>query len=102
MGHDHFDRLRSAVTYWFARRLSVCREVTPMLGESLDRSISIREKIVLLIHLITCKACRQYLKQIKFISTAMSTQEERLHGDHDSRVCVHLDTRSSCNSCLRE
>lgn len=71
-----FRRLKSAFIFWLARRLPDCKTMTPVLSQSLDRRLSLREKIVVKLHLFTCGFCGGYFKQIKFLSEAMRKRRE--------------------------
>ena len=75
-----FQRIRKAFIEWLAMRLPDCRSITPTLGESLDRKLSFRERLVMRLHLFTCEACARYLKQVKFMSDVFHTRERRLDG----------------------
>jgi len=41
--------------------------MVPLMSESLERRLSIRERLVLRLHLLVCAWCARYLKQIKFL-----------------------------------
>jgi hypothetical protein len=84
MKRSIFQHLKLASIFWLARRLPDCKTITPNLGESLDRKLSLREKIVMKLHFFTCSGCTRYLKQIKFLSEAMHIREERLTEGNDS------------------
>ncbi|MCW5956581.1 MAG: zf-HC2 domain-containing protein [Pyrinomonadaceae bacterium] len=55
-----------------ARRLPDCKTITPKLGESVDRRLSYRDRVINRLHLFTCEACRRYLSQIRFLHTALA------------------------------
>ncbi|BDD02837.1 zf-HC2 domain-containing protein [Aureibacter tunicatorum] len=42
-----------------------CNTATRLMIESEDRELTKREKILLRLHLMTCKLCRNYQKQMK-------------------------------------
>ena len=44
-----------------------CREVSRLVSESLDRKLTLKERIGLRIHLFICEFCRRYEKQIAFL-----------------------------------
>jgi hypothetical protein len=71
-----FQRIKTSLIYWLARRLPDCKTVTPKLGESLDRKLGFRATISLKLHLITCKACERYLSQIEFLKQAAQRHGE--------------------------
>ena len=62
---------------WLARRLPDCKRMTRTLGESLDRRPTLREKLVMKLHLFTCDACERYLHQVEFLKNAVHAHGER-------------------------
>jgi hypothetical protein len=57
-----------------------CREATRMQSEGLDRHLGLAQQIGLRIHLILCKWCRRYGKQIGFLRSAARRHEEHEQG----------------------
>jgi hypothetical protein len=47
------------------------------MSESLERRLSIRERLGLRLHLSVCAWCARYLKQIKFMRWMMKAQNSR-------------------------
>lgn len=45
-----------------------CRQATQLLSEKQDRALLLREQSNLQLHLLTCRSCRLYGKQIKTLS----------------------------------
>ncbi|PJF02413.1 zf-HC2 domain-containing protein [Acinetobacter seifertii] len=45
-----------------------CRQATQLLSEKQDRPLFLREQSSLQLHLLACRSCRRYAKQIKTIS----------------------------------
>jgi len=45
-----------------------CRQATQLLSEKQDRSLLWRERSDLQLHLLVCRSCRRYGKQIKTLS----------------------------------
>lgn len=44
-----------------------CKETTVMVSQSLDRKLSLRERINVKLHLLICEGCRRMVKQMKLI-----------------------------------
>ena len=42
-----------------------CRQATQLLSEKQDRPLLLREQSGLQLHLLACRSCRRYSKQIK-------------------------------------
>jgi hypothetical protein len=59
-----YDDARHAVRYFLLRRLPTCKAIAPMMSESLERTLTLRERIVLRMHLAICVWCEWYLDQI--------------------------------------
>ncbi len=48
-----------------------CKAIGELLSQKLDRRLSLRERLRLKFHLLICKTCRCYEKQLKFIAHAV-------------------------------
>ncbi len=53
-----------------------CREVTQFASESLDRKLTLKERIGLRFHLLMCKLCARYVRQLKFMHQASRAVDE--------------------------
>ncbi len=53
-----------------------CREVSQLASESLDRKLTLKERIGLRFHLMMCKLCTRYVQQLKFMHQAISGMDE--------------------------
>lgn len=53
-----------------------CREETVLMSQSLDRSLSVRERFGLRLHLLFCKGCRATLRHFNFLQTATRVWRE--------------------------
>ena len=47
-----------------------CKEATRLQSAALDRQLTLRQRLGLRIHLVLCKWCRRYGKQITFLRSA--------------------------------
>ncbi|WP_322022919.1 zf-HC2 domain-containing protein [Burkholderia sp. BCC1977] len=47
-----------------------CRDVTRLLSDALDRSLTLHERMQVHVHLPTCSGCRAYRGQIALLRTA--------------------------------
>ena len=55
-----------------------CKEVTQMVSESLDHKLPLVQRIGIRIHLMMCKFCSRYRKQLQILREAMRLQEKYL------------------------
>lgn len=102
MKQSILQRLKMAFIFWLARRLPDCKTITPTIGESLDRRLSLREKIVMRLHLFTCEACANYLKEIKFLREVVQIREEKMTRDDDFPAAkLNSDAKERIRNALR-
>jgi len=50
--------------------IPTCRETSEVLSRAQDRPLTLREKVVLMVHLPLCNGCRNFRKQLAFIRDA--------------------------------
>jgi|SRR6266568_7976877 len=53
-----------------------CREASRLQSEALDHPLTFRQRVGLRLHLVLCKWCRRYGKQIRFLRSAARQHEE--------------------------
>lgn len=56
-----------------------CKQAAQLVSESLDRPLSLRQRLALKVHLLMCRFCSRYQRQTLFIRKAMrrlARQEE--------------------------
>lgn len=44
-----------------------CKQNTELLSQSLDRPVTFREKLAMRLHLVMCRGCRNFEKQLTFM-----------------------------------
>jgi hypothetical protein len=63
------------------RTLPPCKEIAKIISASLDRPLSLRERLVMRLHLVACKPCTRYFEQSHFLSHATHVLDDRLKDD---------------------
>ncbi|MBR8333990.1 zf-HC2 domain-containing protein [Burkholderia ambifaria] len=58
-----------------------CRDVTRLLSDALDRSLTLHERLQVRVHLPACSGCRAYRGQIAVLRTAAQVAGGRSVGD---------------------
>lgn len=59
-----------------------CKEVTQLISESMDRDLPVWQRISMRFHLLMCKFCSRYEKQLLFIRKAIRRLTHII--EHDS------------------
>lgn len=99
MENTLFGKIKWALIRWLARRLPDCKVMVKTLGETLDRNLSLKEKVIAKLHLFTCEACERYLKQVKFLHDAAHAHGERT--DEFSRMRLSDPGKQGLKEILR-
>lgn len=60
-----------------------CKEVTHLLSEAQDRTLTVGERLQLEIHLAICKGCANYRKQMDFLRAACRRHPARTEAGKD-------------------
>jgi hypothetical protein len=73
-----FQRIKQEAIFWLARRLPTCKEIAPRMSESLDRRLSLGERVTLNLHLHICIWCVRYMEQIRSLRRISSHYDAAL------------------------
>lgn len=71
-------RMRRAKNRMILRALPPCKEIVKIVSASLDRPLTIRERLLMKVHLIACKPCVRYMEQSLFLSSAVTQMDKDL------------------------
>jgi hypothetical protein len=68
-----------------------CKEATRLQSESMDRKLSVWERMGLSLHLLLCKWCRRYRQQLGFLRSAAHQCDE--HQASQRPECLSTEAR---------
>ncbi|BAO29017.1 anti-sigma factor family protein [Sulfuritalea hydrogenivorans] len=60
-----------------------CKESTHLISEAEDRSLKVKEKLALEMHILLCKGCRNYRDQMAFLRRACEGYKATLTDDKE-------------------
>jgi hypothetical protein len=60
-------KLRKKVRYFFLHATKSCKEILPLMSQSLERRLGIREWTGMWVHMLVCRWCWDYLIQIRLL-----------------------------------
>ena len=66
-----YDRAIHAVRYFLLRRLPTCKQMAPVRSASLERQLTLRERVTLKLHLWVCVWCVWYLENLRTMRSAL-------------------------------
>ena len=76
-----YDKIKHAVRWWLLRRLPACKQIVKVISESMERKLSLRERITVKLHLWICLWCVWYLEQLNLMRDTIrskASQESNL------------------------
>ncbi len=63
-----------------------CEEAARIMSDGMDRSLTKVERIALRAHLISCRSCKRFRKQLVVISATARANSERIPDDVRERI----------------
>ncbi len=60
-----------------------CKEASPLVSESLDRSLDLRERLSLKMHLMMCSGCTQFSRQMAHLRAITRSYAAGRFGEAD-------------------
>ena len=77
MALNLYDKLKHSIRYWLLRRLPTCQQTVEKISQSMERPLSLRERIDLKLHLWICAWCQWYMEHLQVIRDASRAQAEK-------------------------
>jgi hypothetical protein len=72
-----YDKLKHSIRYWLLKKLPTCQQTVETISQSMERPLSLRERINLKLHLWICAWCQWYLEHLQIIrATARAKADE--------------------------
>lgn len=63
-----------------------CKESTYLISAARDRPLGIRERFALKLHLLICRGCTNYDRQMDFLRAAMRYEKKPREDRHEDRL----------------
>ena len=72
-----YDKLKHSIRYWLLRTLPTCQQTVEKISQSMERPLTLRERINLKLHLWICVWCQWYVEHLHLIrETARAKADE--------------------------
>ena len=72
-----YDKVKHSIRYWLLRRLPTCKQTVQIMSESMERRLTLRERINLKLHLWVCLWCVWYIEHLKLLRTTIRSKAEQ-------------------------
>lgn len=94
------NRIWEAFKDWLGKHIPDCKEMTPTIGESLDRKLSSWERLMMKLHLFTCDRCGRYLQHLGFMKATMKAHGEAIADPETDRVEMSGNSKARIKQML--
>jgi hypothetical protein len=96
-----YDKAKHSVRYWLLRRLPTCKKTVEVISQSLERPLSLRERVDLKLHLWICVWCLWYLEHLQIMrNTVRAKAAEDPDDDFPSTPFLSSEARERIKSQL--
>jgi hypothetical protein len=76
-----YDKAMHAVRFWLLRILPTCKRAVAMISESMERRLSLRERVWLKLHLWVCAWCLWYQEHLLTMRETLRKQSANVEED---------------------
>lgn len=96
-----YQRTMHAVRFFLLRRLPTCKQTVATISESLERPLTLRERITLKLHLWICVWCAWYLEHLHILREAVALRSAKVvEGEPKSGPTLSTEARERINRAL--
>ena len=97
-----YDKAVHAVRYFLLRRLPPCKAMVPLMSQSLERPLTLRERVTLRLHLWVCIWCIWYLEQLRLLRKAVGARAALAADDEISpTISLSAEARDRIKHALK-
>ncbi|HET9788685.1 MAG TPA: hypothetical protein VFP47_16215, partial [Pyrinomonadaceae bacterium] len=62
-----YDKLKHAVRFWLLRTLPTCQQTVETISQSMERRLTVGERIKVKLHFWICVWCQWYMEHLQLI-----------------------------------
>ena len=75
-----------------------CKQASQIISQSLDKPLSRSDRLKLKFHLLICKACSRFNKQLHLIKTTVSRM--KLETENDDTIQLTMEAKARINRAI--
>lgn len=69
-----------------------CKQASQLISKSLDRRLSLRERLSLRLHTFICDACRRFGQQLRTLRVALKRMNDNI--ENDTNITLPSETKA--------
>ena len=94
-----YKKATHALRWFLLHRLPTCKEVVGLMSQSMERPLSLRERVLLKLHLWVCVWCVWYLEQLRLMRETLRASTAAAGGGYPG-VSLSAEARARIKSAL--
>lgn len=99
MRTNPYKKATHALRWFLLHRLPTCKEMTALMSQSMERRLTLRERVLLKLHLWVCAWCVWYLEQLQLLRTSLRARAEAAGVEYNG-AALSSDARERIKSAL--
>ena len=72
-----YEKTKHGVRRWLLRRLPTCKETVKVISHSMERPLSLRERVLMKLHLTVCMWCQWYFEHLHIMRNTLEATKDR-------------------------
>lgn len=103
MASKIYNKIFHDARYFLLRRLPACKEIVPLMSESLERKLTLRERTRVRLHLWICAWCAWYIEHLHVLRDAirLRSAKEDIEDECPPAASLSPDARERLKQALR-
>ena len=82
MQTNPYKKATHALRWFLLRRLPTCKEMVALMSQSMERPLTLRERVLLKLHLWVCAWCVWYLEQLRLMRGTLRARSAAADGGY--------------------
>jgi hypothetical protein len=66
-----YDKTKHSIRFWLLRRLPPCKQTVEVISQSMERPLTLRERVLLKLHVWVCAWCQWYMEHLRLMSESL-------------------------------
>jgi len=99
MRTNPYKKATHALRWFLLQRLPTCKEMTALMSQSMERRLTLRERVLLKLHLWVCAWCVWYLEHLQLLRASLRARAEVAGGGYTG-ASLSTEARERIKSAL--
>lgn len=95
-----YDKTKHSIRFWLLRKLPPCKQTVAVISQSMERPLTLRERVLLKLHVWVCSWCQWYMEHLYLMRDSLKNpkfEETVLESSSGPRLSVEARERIKRN-----